>query len=308
MILLVLLLVTRLCGELAERVKQPPLVGELVAGVALGVVASRNHEALPILANLPENEIFGAITDLAIFFLMLLAVLTAVLRTGGFPDFAAVALLAGKVVAYFLVTWLIGQYAVPRLGRLVRKTRAQEFELSALLILALGLALLAEALGMHFILGAFMAGLFFGRKTVSPEGYESIRSSLTSITMGFFAPLFFASVGLQLDLSAAVEIPLLVTPLVLAAFIGKLVGAGAPAYATGFDLRESAAIGVAMSARGAVELIIAGIALQAGLFGHPDPTPPVVKYLFSAIVIMAMVTTLLTPMALRPLLGGHQSN
>ena len=62
---------------------------------------------------------------------------------------------------------------------------------------------------------------------------------------------------------------------------------------------STAGIGVAMSARGAVELIIADIALRAGLFSKPDPTPPEVASLFSAIVIMAVVTTVATPIVLR---------
>ena len=405
-VLLVLLLVTRLCGELAERLHQPALVGELLAGIALGVVAGRYHDALPVLAGLADNEVFGAITDLAIFFLMLLAglelrprelveasgralavalggmavplalgfalgwwflppspyktaqalflatalaitavpvsvkvlmdlgqlksalgqtvvsaavfddvlslmllaVLTAVIRTGELPDLYAVLVIVGKVLAFFAVTGLIGRYVLPRIGRLVRRSHAEEFELSALLILALGFALLAEWLGMHFILGAFLAGLFFGRRTTSPDVYQQIRSSLTSITMGFFAPLFFASIGLHLDLAAATEIPLFVALLVLAAFLGKLVGAGIPARMIGFPVRDATAIGAAMSGRGAVELIVAGIALQAGLFKHPDPPPPVVAYLFSAVVIMALVTTLATPMILRPLLAGRQKD
>lgn len=405
-ILLVLLLVTRLCGELAERLRQPALVGELVAGIALGVIAGRYGEALPVLAGLPENEVFNGITDLAIFFLMLLAgielrpkelaeasgrafavalggmllplmlgfglgwwflpdspyklaqalflatalaitavpvsvkvlmdlgqlntrlgktvvsaavfddvlslmllaILTAVIRTGGFPDASAVFVLLGKVLAFFVIAGLLGRYVLPRLGGVVRKTRTEEFEMSALLIAALGFALLAEALGMHFILGAFLVGLFFVRRTISPDVYKSIRASLSSITMGFFAPLFFASIGLHLDLSAAAEIPVFVTLLVLAAFLGKLVGAGVPAWGTGFSPREAAAIGTAMSARGAVELIVAGIALQAGLFRHPEPPPPVVAHLFSAVVIMALVTTLATPMVLRPLLRAGKKS
>jgi len=175
--------------------------------------------------------------------------------------------------------------------------------MSALLIVGLGFAMLAEALGMHFILGAFLAGLFFGRRTISPDDYRQIRASLTGITMGFFAPLFFASIGLDLDVSAATKNPLFVGLLVLSAFVGKLVGAGVPARAMGFSTRDAAAIGAAMSARGAVELIIAGIALEAGLFQHPDPAPPIVSQLFSAVVIMALVTTLATPLVLRPLLA-----
>ena len=304
-VLLVLLLVTRLCGEIAERLRQPALVGELVAGIALGMVASRYHDALPVLAGLPDNEVFNGLTDLAIFFLMLLAgielrpselaeatgravavalggmalplvlgfglgwwflpdssyklaqslflatalaitavpvsvkvlmdlgqlktplgqtivsaavfddvlslmllaILTAVIRTGGFPDASAVLLLIGKVLLFFLVAWVVGRYVLPRLGRLVKKTLAEEFEMSALLIAALGYSLLAEVLGMHFILGAFLAGLFFVRRTIDPKVYSSIRASLSAITMGFFAPLFFASIGLHLDVSAATEFP-----------------------------------------------------------------------------------------------------
>jgi Kef-type K+ transport system membrane component KefB len=54
-----------------------------------------------------------------------------------------------------------------------------------------------------------------------------------------------------------------------------------------------------MSGRGAVELIIAGVALREGLFLVPDPPPPIVSSLFSAVVIMAVVTTVLTPILLR---------
>ena len=62
-------------------------------------------------------------------------------------------------------------------------------------------------------------------------------------------------------------------------------------------------VGAGMSARGAVELIIADIALRAGLFNRPDPTPDIVSYMFSAIVLMALITTLMTPLALQRILG-----
>ena len=160
---------------------------------------------------------------------------------------------------------------------------------------------------MHFILGAFVAGLFFVRRTIDSDVYDSIRTSVTNFTTGFFAPLFFASIGLHLDLSAATEIPAFLIFLIAAAFLGKLIGAGVPAYATGFTVRDSIGIGSAMSARGAVELIVAGIALEAGLFAHPSPAPPEVAYLFSAVVIMALVTTILTPITLRPLLASKDN-
>ena len=72
-ILLVLLIATRAFGEVAVRVGQPALVGELLAGVLLGIVVTRNRATFPVLADLPGDPVFAAITDLGIFFLMLMA-------------------------------------------------------------------------------------------------------------------------------------------------------------------------------------------------------------------------------------------
>lgn len=396
-ILLVLLAVSRLFAEIAERLKLPPLVGELVAGLALGLLGRHYSHTFPVLAELPDDETFRAITDLSIFFLMLLAgtelhprklaeaskkavavalggmllplalgfgigwyflpasefktaqalfiatalaitavpvsvrvlmdlgklntpvgqtivsaavfddvaslmllaILTAVIKSGSLPDIAAVAWLIGKVALFFAIATVIGLYLFPRLGKMIRSFSAEEFEFSALLIAALAYSLIAEKLGLHFILGAFLAGLFFVHRTIEPKIYQEIRDKLNTCTIGLFAPLFFASIGMQLDLAAATALPVLVALLILAAFLGKLLGAGIPAYWAGFSRRDALAIGAGMSARGAVELIIAGIALQAGLFEHPQPIPAEVEYLFSAIVIVAIVTTLVTPLALK---------
>lgn len=396
-ILLILLTVSRLFAEAAERLRLPPLVGELVAGLALGLLARGNAEALPVLATLPDDRVFRAITDLSIFFLMLLAgtelhprsllgasrtalaaalggmlvplaagfalgwyvlpdselkvaqalfvatalaitavpvsvrvlidlgkldspvgrtivsaavfddvlslillaLLTAFLGSGALPGPAAILLLLAKIALFFAIASVAGLYLFPRLGRIVHSFSADEFEFSALLIAALAYSMLAEMLGLHFILGAFLAGLFFVHRTIDPAVYRALRDRLNTCTVGLFAPLFFASIGMHLDLSAATTAPLFVTALVAVAFLGKMVGAGLPAYWAGQTRRDALAIGIGMSARGAVELVIAGIALQAGLFDRPTPTPPEVAHLFSAIVLVAIVTTLATPLLLK---------
>jgi Kef-type K+ transport system membrane component KefB len=392
-----------LFAEIAERIKLPPLVGELIAGLALGLLGHHYSELFPVLADLPEDTVFLSITDLSIFFLMLLAgtelhprelagvsgkavavalggmiipllvgfglgwyflpdsdfklaqslfiatalsitavpvsvrtlmdlgklnapvgqiivsaavfddiislvllaFLTAVIKTGTLPDPAAVIWLVGKILLFFFIATIIGLYLFPRLGKVVRSFSVDEFQFSALLIAALAYAFLAEKMGLHFILGAFLAGLFFVHRTIDPKVYQAIRDKLNTCTVGLFAPVFFASIGLQLDLKAATAIPLFVIILIIAAFLGKMLGAGLPAYLANFSHRDSLAIGTGMSARGAVELIIAGIALQAGLFNHPQPAPPQIKYLFSAIVIMAIVTTLLSPLFLKWIFSVH---
>ncbi|MEZ5499103.1 MAG: cation:proton antiporter [Steroidobacteraceae bacterium] len=400
-ILLVLLVVTRVCGEIAERANQPALAGELIAGIALGIVVAQNASSFPVLAELSGNEVFTAITDLAIFFLMLnagvelkprqlaassrsallvaiggfvvpltagfalgwillptsslrlvqslfigtalaitavpvavkvlmdlgklnskpgqmivsaalfddvlslvlLAVLLAVIRTGELPSTFEVLTIIGNVAAFFAITIGIGLFAIPRIGHLLGKATVAEFEFSALLVYALGYAFLAERFGLHFIVGAFVAGLFFNRTTVDNNFYEGVKARVSGITSGFLAPVFFASIGLHLDIAALSQVPAFLALLVIVALAGKLLGSGGVAYWLGMGARNSTAIGIAMSGRGAVELVIADIALRGGVFQLPVPPPPIVANLFSAVVIVAVITTLFTPIALRWILA-----
>jgi Kef-type K+ transport system membrane component KefB len=173
--------------------------------------------------------------------------------------------------------------------------------------MGLGFSVLAEALGMHFLIGAFASGVLFSRNVVGEKTHHKLETYTEAITVGLLAPVFFASIGMHLKLSAVTEAPVFLLCLLLAATAGKFLGSGLTARLTGFTTSQSLAIGSAMNARGAVEIIIADIALRAGLFEHPSPTPPAIEYLFSAIVIMAIVTTLISPLALRALLPGGKS-
>lgn len=400
-ILIVLLVVTRSFGELANRLHQPELVGQLTGGIILGVVVNHFSGIFPILSELTHNEVFHAFTDLGIFFLMLLGglemhprelgkashkafwialagliipllagaglgwifipssewkiaqvlfvgttlavtaipvavkvlqdldllktklgqiivsaalfddifglillgLLTGLLKSGEIPGVIGFSLLLLKVVAFLGIASALGQWVLPFLAKRLKKWWIEELEFTMLLLVGLGFALLAEAFGLHFILGVFLAGLFFTKRTSGTKVYEDVEGKVTAISSGFFAPLFFASIGLHLDISAIWNIPLFVILLTLIAIATKFVGAGLAARALGMTNRESAGIGVAMSARGAVELIIAGIAMKAGLFSKPEPVPEIIKNLFSAVVLMAVVTTLFMPVGLRWILG-----
>jgi Kef-type K+ transport system membrane component KefB len=395
-ILLVLLIATRAFGEVAERLGQPGLVGELIAGIVLGTIAAQYADVFPQIASLEGNAVFRSITDLGMFFIMLfagvelqpsrlvqhsggatavalsgmalpmalgiglgwvflpasdaflaqsvflgtalaitavpatvrilmdlgklesasgqiivsaavfddilslilLAWLTGLMGTGPSAEFS-LGSLAFNVILFFAITTVVGVFVFPFGGRFMRRIKQKEFEFSALLVAALAYSVLAELLDLHFIVGAFMAGLFFGRKTIDNSAYEDVRNKTSAMTFGFLAPIFFASVGLHLDFSAVLVVPAFVAWLLVAAFAGKFLGAGVAARAIGLSGQEATAVGVGMSARGAVELVIADIALEAGLFRAVPGETPVVEHIFSAVVIMAVVTTLVTPVLLK---------
>lgn len=400
LMLLVLLILARSLAEVAERFGQPAIVGELAAGILLGVLAAPMSRVTGIsfdfVHEVQGTPAFEAITELGIFFLMLLgglelrprdmakasrsaffialgglivpllcglalgwwllpdseyktaqtlflgtalaitavpvsirvlrdlgrldsragkivvsaavyddvlslvllAVLTALIQTGEWPDATGLLALGAKVVAFFLITIGVGRWVFPRLGRMLERTSAGEFEFSVVVAVALAFGMLAEELDLHFILGAFMAGLFFQRRlNLDPATYDDVRARVDGITTGFLAPIFFASIGLHLSGAAIVEVPVFLAAVLLLAFLAKLLGCGLISYGFHRDPAGAAVVGSAMSARGAVELVIADIALRAGLFDKPSPAPPIVANLFSTVVIMAVVTTIVTPVA-----------
>jgi Kef-type K+ transport system membrane component KefB len=190
-------------------------------------------------------------------------------------------------------------WVFPKLGNQVARLHSAELEFSFVVIVGLAYAVLAEQLSMHFLIGAFVAGLFFKRSTIDEEAYDDASDKLSAVTYGFLAPVFFASIGMHLSGRALVEAPLFVVLLMVTATVGKLLGAGLPARLSGMSSRDSLAVGVGMNARGAVELVIADVAFRAGLFDAPDPPPPVVASMYSAIVLTAIATTFATPIGLK---------
>jgi Kef-type K+ transport system membrane component KefB len=396
--ILIVLLLARGFGELAERFGQSASVGELLAGVALALAALFLGASVPLLAALPDSAVLAHLSELGIFFLVLmagiemepreiakssfsgflvalggmlvpllaggalawfllpegplklaqalvvgvamsitaipatvkvlsefdmlhtrlgetvvtaaifddvlglvlLAIVTAVALGGAIPDAAAIAWLLGKVAVFFAVTVTLGVHVYPRVSRGLKDMQAAAFELSALFIAAVAYGLLAELLSLHWILGPFMAGLFFEGPRVGETVYRDVKLTVAAISGGVLAPFFFVAIGLRVDLGAVAAVPGLLLVLTAVAFFGKLAGGGICARLAGLDRREAVAVGAGMTSRGAVELVVLSVAYDAGVFeaaGSADSM--IVQHLFSALVIMALANTLLMPLALR---------
>ena len=277
----------------------------LFIGVALAItavpVAVRIFMDLGALETRVGKAVIAAALWDDVFSLFLMAILLAAMSGQATGSFSIDNLLPviGKVLLFFVITVPIGLFVFPMIIRSFRHLSFPEVDFSMLLIAALSYAVLAELMGLHLIIGAFMAGMFFHPKVVERAIYDRVEQQMSGLTRGFLAPIFFVSVGFHLDFSSVAAVPGFVVVLTLLALASKLIGSGIPAYWAGFSKRESLLVGVGMSGRGAVELVIAGIAFEAGLFLQPDPPGAIVQSLFSAIVIMAIVTTVATPVALR---------
>ncbi|MEX2353413.1 MAG: cation:proton antiporter, partial [Gammaproteobacteria bacterium] len=258
------------------KTAQVMFVGTALAITAIPVAVNVLMDLGQLHTRAGKIIISAAIFD-DILGLILLAILTALIASGETFTASNFIILLGRVTLFFIIVTLLGWYVLPVLSRWLKHAKIEKMEFSLLLVTGLGFALIAELLHLHYILGAFMAGLFFTHRTFGTNVYKHVMENTHAITAGFLAPFFFASIGLHLDLSALLVIPGFVLLLVFLAMISKFLGAGLAAWWVGLRKKDAAGVGFGMSARGAVELIIADIALRAGLFNQPDPPPPVVE-------------------------------
>lgn len=150
------------------------------------------------------------------------------------------------------------------------------------LIIALIMGLIADAIGLHMIIGAFMAGLFMHEEVLDTRVFHKIEDRIYGLSYGFFGPIFFASLAFHLDPTAFTATPYFLIAIILTAILGKVIGSGIVAKLLKLKTSESVIIGLAMNNRGAAELVIATLGLQMGI---------ITQNVFSILVAMAFVTT-----------------
>jgi Kef-type K+ transport system membrane component KefB len=214
---------------------------------------------------------------------VLLAVALAVHSGGGSSEVVRVGAEAAAFVAVMLgvVRPLLRRFVVDR-------HTEGPVSIDVIAIVVAGLVASAGAtqlIGLHSVLGAFFFGVIFPRRQ-RPEVAVGIESALRPATMAVL-PIYFLVPGLNVDVggiggSGFAEIVLITA----CACTAKLVGAGFGARAAGMERREATMMGVLMNTRGLVELIVLNVALTAGILD---------TRLYSELVVMALVTTLMAP-------------
>ena len=164
----------------------------LLVGVALSISAIPATVKVLSDLGLLHTKVGEIIVSAAVFDdilgLFLLAILLAMIETGQLPDVTSMVWLLAKVAIFFAVTMALGAHVYPRVQKGIRAMRLAAIDFSALTIVSLGYGWMAEALGMHWILGAFMAGLYFERSRVGMRAYNEIKLICGAVTSGILAP------------------------------------------------------------------------------------------------------------------------
>jgi len=191
--------------------------------------------------------------------------------------FMGLSLTIGRRVVFIIIRWVndvfVSDFAV----------------ITAILLIMCVMALITDLIGVHTVLGAFVAGILVGE---SPILTRHIDEQLRGLIIAFFMPVFFGTAGLSADLTILKDpnFLLLTCGLIVIASIGKFGGAFVGGKLAGLTFRESLALGTGMNARGSTEVIVATIGLSIGALS---------QNLFTMIVTMAVITTMVMPPTLR---------
>lgn len=367
-----ILLSTKLAGDLSVRLGQPSVLGKLIVGIVIGPAvlgwienselltqlsnvgvillmfmagletdleelnANRNSSLavalggiiLPFVGGYVSGLVMGMEQGNAVFLGLLLCATsvsisvqtlrdlgkmktresTTMLGAAVFDDILVVILLAFamsflgtddvnltmvilKKVVFFASIILIGWKGVPAIMRLLSPLRVSESIVSAALIICFSFAYFGELLGIAGIIGAFAAGI-----AISQTNYKhEVEKKVEPIAYAMFVPVFFVSIGMNITFDGIGDQIWFILALTVIAVLTKLIGCGVGARMTGFDAKSSAIIGSGMVSRGEVALIIAGTGLSSGLLAQDY---------FTAIVIVVILTTMITPPMLKYTFGA----
>jgi Kef-type K+ transport system membrane component KefB len=243
--------------------------------------------------------VMGAAIADDILSLIGLSILLGLVKTGTVETVGILVIIL-KVSAFFAFTILAGQFVVPIFTKRLEDFNAKGFTFA--MISALVMATAAEMAGLHTVIGAFLAGQFVRKEIMNEKIYHAISDRFYGLSHGFLMPVFFASLAFHIHFQWSLSFLLLVTAITVTAIVGKLVGCGIGALAFRYSMLEAAIIGFGMNGRGAVELVIVAvvIALSNDLLAQGVISEPLLtEDQFSALVLMAFITTLLAPLMLR---------
>jgi Kef-type K+ transport system membrane component KefB len=267
-------------------------------GFALFMGAAMSVTAFPVLARiLMETRLSttrlgvltlacAAVDDVTAWAILAAAVI--VVRATG--DMSTVWTMIGGSAVYLVAMFLVAKPMVRRIGSgLAAKPNRGEDWLAVALLLALVSATATEWLGLHALFGAFIAGVVMPRDHELAHG---LRNRIEAFTLVLLLPLFFALAGLKTSIGALDSWQLGATcaVIVAVAVTGKLGGTFVAARASGVGWRDAGALGILMNTRGLMELVILNVGLEVGVL---SPT------LFTMMVIMAVLTTMMTTPLLR---------
>lgn len=257
--------------------------------VSISVAVLKEYHAL---GTREGATILGAAVADDIIGVILLSLMISLLASQGIHAAGsqpALGLVLLEQVAFFGGTYLLVKWIAPYLMHLSERLVVASSVTIMSMVICLGMAWLADIVGLSGAIGAFFAGI-----AVSNTPYRStLADHVEPLGNAVFIPVFFVSVGLNMTLAHLGENVTLIVVLTILACLTKLLGCGLGARVSGFSWTSGTVIGTGMIARGEMGLITAQIGHQAGLMSNTS---------YSAMILVIILATVLAPLFLKPAL------
>jgi Kef-type K+ transport system membrane component KefB len=261
-------------------------------GLTLGAtsvsISAQTMMELKVLRSRVGLSLLGAAVFDDVLVILSLSIFLAI--SAGTGSVGGVLWILVKMIAFLTLSVALGWWVLPWVMRRIERLPISQGVLTLALVVMLAYGLAAELLGgMAAITGAFIAGLMMARSGEK----ERVEHGVHALAYGLFVPVFFIHIGLSVN-ARSLQVDMIIFALVITviAIFGKWLGAGIGARLGGLSMRESIQLGAGMISRGEVGLIVAGVGINEGLVTSNE---------FSAIVVMVLITTLVTPPILRSL-------
>ena len=268
--------------------REAVFIGAILTATSVSITAQTLMNLNQLRSPVGSTILGAAVID-DVLGLTVLSIVIAAEARGAVPGASGptgVAETIARMGLFLVLALLLGPPLVRFAFKQSRHLHGPHTAVAMSLVLAFIFAFLAEAMGgMAAITGSYLAGLFIA----ATPAHNQVIGDLRSITNAFFGPLFFASVGLEINAREVTGHLGLFALLLAAAVLGKVFGCGLGAWLKGLKPRESLALGVGMIPRGEVELITASVGWTAGLISSS---------VYSLVVVLVLVSTLIAPISL----------
>jgi Kef-type K+ transport system membrane component KefB len=262
-------------------------MGLILSATSVSISAQTLME-LKVLRSRVGISLLGAAVFDDVLVVLGLSLFTALVVSEAYTGLVTILGVIGRMALFLVLASLLGWAALPKASRHITSLPVSQGLIAFTMVTLLLYGWAAVELGgMAAITGTFLAGLLLSRSPVK----ERIESGISTVAYGLFVPIFFINVGLTSNLrdlaGSAFWLFLVMT---IVAMLGKVIGAGAGGLMGGLNRLESLQLGIGMMSRGEVGLIVATVGVAQGLIGDE---------VFSAVVGVVIITTLVTPPLLR---------
>lgn len=270
------------------------LIASFILGISLSITAEGTNLAVLLQMGKLKTKIgtillsAGMLDDiLGIFYLSIILIIVQENGLGNLLLFPV------KLSLFVGVIWIATKLMPSLVHYFEQKKRSDIITFNVSILIALILAILSEIVGLSAVIGAFIAGLIMQKAFQFKRDEKREEHEMETFLFGFIIPFFFINIALNFDYASLFAEPKLTLLVIVVAILGKMIGVFMVKPFSKLKWRQLYLIGWGMNSRGVMELIIANIALKAGLISTS---------LYSAIVLMAIITSLIFPIFMKKLI------